>query len=449
MTLLGKIPPQAIEFEQAVLGAILLEREAIISVLDVLTPEKFYKSQHSAIYGAILALYGKGEPIDILSVRNYLSKSGELESIGGAYYLSELTSKIASSANIEYHCRIIIEKWMLRELIRNGQAAVEAGYAHDTDEFEAIEQLENELFKLISSISGKNEANINREYLSKYVLELEKTVASANRGDVIGIPSGLNALDKELGGLRSSDLIIIAARPAMGKTSLALNIALNCGCPAGFFSLEMSTRQLMNRAISQVSGVDNFRIQQGKIYQDEWDSIHEASDKIADMGLIIDDTPGISIVQLRGRVKSMVRKNKIGLLLVDYLQLIHSREKGQNREQEINTISRTLKEIAKENDIPVIALSQLSRAVEVRGGDKKPILSDLRESGAIEQDADIVIFPHRPEYYDIKLFDDGTPTEGIAELVIAKNRNGGTGSVMVGWDKRHTKFHNLNDQPQF
>ena len=441
----GKLPPQAQDLEEAVLGAILIESAAIDTVADILKIEMFYSLANQQIFEAIINLYNGSKPIDMLTVAYELKQSGKLESSGGNYAIAELTSRVTSSANIEYHARIISQKFVQRELIKTSSETINACYSDETDIFDTLTKADIVRDEMLNKITVKKEVS-NSELLLSTLIELEKIPDNDN--GITGVPSGIAAIDKITGGWQKSDLIIIAARPAMGKSSfvlsIALNAALNYGIPVAFFSLEMSNSQLMLKQMSINTGISLQKFRKRQLSHLDFQNIHFQADEISQTKIFWDDTPGISMTELRAKCRKLKRRENIGLIVIDYLQLMTSGEKrnGMNREQEISLISRSLKGLAKEIDVPVLALSQLSRAVESRPGvnGKKPILSDLRESGAIEQDADIVSFIYRPEYYGIEETDTGLSTDGLAELIIAKHRNGAVDDVLMHFDKETTAF---------
>lgn len=446
----GRKQPQAIELEEAVLGALMIDREAVMQVLDTLTPEGFYLESHQLIYGSIINLFNRSNPIDLLTVTEELRRSGDLEKVGGPYYLVELSNRVASSANIEYHSRIILEKWMQRKLIEAGTMILRDGYSDEIDIFEQIESAEKSIFD-VTARTNKKDAKSARDISRKVLLNIERASQKRNEGGVTGVPTGLAEIDRKTGGLQNSDLIIIAARPGMGKTGLALTIATNAaksGHAVGFFSLEMSETQLMARVIGGETLVSPNRMMNGDIRDYEWQHLQSTIESFDNLQLFIDDTAAIHLTALRAKARRMKMKYGISLFIIDYLQLMKSSEKGSNREQEISRISQGLKALAKELDVPVIALSQLSRAVETRGGAKRPQLSDLRDSGSIEQDADIVAFIYRPEYYEILEDENGQSLKGIAEIIFAKHRNGGTGTEQVRFEAEFAKFSDLNKPTQ-
>ena len=440
---IGKLPPQAVDLEEAVLGALMLDKDALTNVIDILQPASFYKEAHTRIFSAIQRLFQRSEPIDILTVTHELKKSGELEIIGGAYYITQLTNRVASAANAEYHARIISQKFIQRELIRISTETIKNSYEDTTDIFDLLDKAEKDLFGIV-------EGNIRKNYdkmstlIRGAITEIEK--ARQSKTGVTGVESGFTALDRMTSGWQKSDLVIIASRPAMGKTafvlSLARNAAVDFNRPVAVFSLEMSSLQLVNRLIASESEISAEKLKKGQLEEHEFQQLNAKITKLADAPIFIDDTPSLTIFELRAKARRLKQQHNISLLVVDYLQLMHAGNdmKNGNREQEISQISRSLKSMAKELEIPIIALSQLSRAVEVRGGTKKPQLSDLRESGAIEQDADMVIFIHRPEYYGFTEDESGNPTNGLAEIIISKHRNGAVGSVNLRFIDRLAKF---------
>jgi replicative DNA helicase len=446
----GKIQPQAVPLEEAVLGALMLDKDALPVVMDIVRAESFYKESHQSIYKAMLRLFEKSQPIDLLTVTEEVKKDGALEMIGGPYYIVELTNRVASAANIEYHARIIAQKHIQRELIRVATETIKDSYEDTTDVFDLLDRAEQNLFKI-------TEQNLSRSYegmstlLSKAVKQLEEL--SQKEDGLTGVPTGFTELDRLTSGWQPSDLIIVAARPGMGKTSftlaLARNASLEFGKAVAFFSLEMSNLQLVQRLISLESEISGSKLRNGKLEDYEWQQLHSSIEKMGDMKIFIDDTPGINIFELRAKCRRLKMQHDIQIIIIDYLQLMTGGgdNKG-NREQEISMISRSLKGLAKELSVPVIALSQLSRAVETRGGAKRPMLSDLRESGAIEQDADIVSFIYRPEYYDILEDEEGNSLKNVAELIVAKHRNGATDTIKMKFIAQYAKFTNLED-PNF
>ncbi|HEA29035.1 MAG TPA: replicative DNA helicase [Leeuwenhoekiella sp.] len=445
----GKIPPQAIDLEQVVLGAMMIDKKGVDEIIDILTPEVFYKESHQHIYDAVRTLFENGEPIDLLTVSEQLRKMSKLDKAGGDYYLIQLTQKVSSSAHIEYHARIILQKYIQRSLIKISNEIIEEAYDETTDVFDLLDHAESKLYEV-------TQGNIKRssETAQSLVIQAKKKIEEiSNKEGLSGIPSGFDRLDKLTSGWQPSDLIIVAARPGMGKTALTLsmarNIAVGQGIPVAFFSLEMASVQLITRLISSETGLSSEKLRTGKLEKHEWEQLNHKVAALEKAPLFIDDTPSLSIFDLRAKARRLASQHGIKMVVIDYLQLMTAggSQKNGNREQEISMISRNLKALAKELDVPVIALSQLSRAVETRGGSKRPLLSDLRESGAIEQDADIVSFIYRPEYYKIDEWDDEerSPTDGQAEFIVAKHRNGGLESIRLKFIGHLGKFDNLDD----
>jgi len=441
----GKIPPQAIDFEEAVIGAIMLEQNALHSISELLKPELFYKDAHQRIISAILRLINKATPVDLLTVAEELKKSGELEVIGGAFYLTQLTNRIASGANVEYHIRIIIQKFILRELIQISSEVQKDAYDDSVDVFDLLDKAQNLLFQV-------SEGNIRRGHgnMQNLIAEAIKQIETArNKPDGLsGVPSGFSELDRLTSGWQNSDLIVLAARPGMGKTafvlSMARNIAVDYNRPIAFFSLEMSSIQLVTRLISSETELEAEKLKKGNLEDYEWHQLHSKIGKLIDAPLYIDDTPALTIYELKTKCRRLKSQYDIQIVFVDYLQLmVGSGDAKGNREQEISNISRSLKSMAKELNVPVIAISQLSRAVETRGGIKRPVLSDLRESGAIEQDADMVIFIYRPEYYKIYEDEKGNSLRAKAEIIVAKHRNGAIKDIVLNFYDKFAKFSDI------
>ena len=444
---IGKLPPQAVDLEEAVLGALMLDKDALTNVIDILQPKSFYKEAHNRIFGAIQRLFQRSEPIDILTVTQELKKSGELEIVGGAYYISQLTNRVASAANAEFHARIIAQKFIQRELIRISTETIRDAYEDTSDVFDLLDSAEKNLYTIVESNIRKNYDKMHT-LIGEAIKEIEN--ARNQKTGVTGVESGFTALDRITSGWQRSDLVIIAARPAMGKTAFVLSVARNAAVdftkPVAVFSLEMSSLQLVNRLIASESELPAEKLKKGQLEEYEFQQLNAKIGKLSEAPLFIDDTPALTIFELRAKARRLKQQHDISMIIVDYLQLMHAGGDGKgNREQEISSISRALKSIAKELNIPIIALSQLSRAVETRGGDKKPQLSDLRESGAIEQDADMVLFIHRPEYYNLTEDETGASTQGVAEIIIAKHRNGPTGSVKLRFIDRLAKFTDLEN----
>ena len=441
---LGKMPPQAVELEEAVLGALMLEN-CINDVFDVLGEDSFYKPSNSIIYGIILQMYKRSMPIDILTVTQELKKEGQLEIVGGAWYITQMTNRVASSANVEFHSRIIQQKYIARELIRMCTELINDAYDESADCFELIETLEKSLTAVSKNLSvGKVEI----------IASLWNDVVDHNQklltmGGVSGVPTGYKNLDSITGGWQEASLIILAARPAMGKTSLACNFARNAAVdynkPGVIFSLEMPARQIATRIFSLESKVSNTNFMRRGIPLDQMTFIESDCTRLINSPIYIDDTASLNLTELKTKARKLAREKNIEWIVIDYLQLMSGdkNEKKGNREQEISAISRGLKILAKELNIPIIALSQLSRQSENRP-DKRPQLADLRESGAIEQDADMVIFIHRPEYYGILEDENGENTQGTAEIIFSKNRNGGIGTEKLRWIDYLTKFEAID-----
>jgi len=444
---LGRVPPQAIDIEQAVLGAMMLEKMAINDTIDILQPSTFYDPKHQYIYKAIRELFGGSSPIDILTVTNRLKENGELEAAGGVVYIAQLTNRVASTAHIEFHARIIAEKHIKRELIRMSSEVIRDAYDDTQDVFDVLNNAEGELFQIAENHLGRSVEPM-QTVVRKAIEEIEK--ATKNSDGISGIPTGFHDLDRLTSGWQRSDMIVLAARPGMGKTafvlSMARNTAVDHNMGVAIFSLEMSAVQLVKRLISSESRLSAEKLRKGDLREHEFQQLHSRITKLATAPIYIDDTPGISVFDLRAKCRRLKMQHNIEIIIIDYLQLMSAGgSKGSgNREQEISTISRSIKEIAKELNVPVIALSQLSRSVEQRGGDKKPILSDLRESGAIEQDADIVSFIYRPEYYGFLHDDDGNSYQGIGEIIIAKHRNGALDKVRLRFISEYARFENVD-----
>jgi len=440
---LGKMPPQAVELEEAVLGALMLEKDAINHVVDILNAESFYKESHKEIYKAIVDLFSKQEPIDILTVTDQLRKNATLELAGGSYYITELTSKVSSAAHVEFHSRIITEKAIKRELIRIATDVHREAYEDTTDVFDLLDKTEQSLFN-VSEINIKKDYADMKSIMAEAILELE--AKKLHSDGLTGIPTGFTSLDRITSGWQRSDLVIIAARPSMGKTAFVVsamrNAAVDFKKPVAIFSLEMASIQLVNRLISAEAELESDKIKRGKLEDYEWEQLNHKTRSLSEAPIFIDDTPALSILELRAKSRKLVSQHNVELIIIDYLQLMtgDSSKSGGNREQEIASISRSLKNIAKELNVPIIALSQLSRAVEVRGGTKRPQLSDLRESGSIEQDADMVIFLYRPEYYGMTQDEEGNNVKGMAEVIISKHRNGSLGTVRLRFIGQFTKF---------
>lgn len=446
----GKLPPQVTDFEEAVLGAMMIDKKGIDEVIDILQPDAFYKEGHKYIFEAIDQLFVGNQPIDLLTVSAQLRKNAKLDLAGGDAYLVSLTQKISSSAHIEFHSRVILQKFIQRSLIRISNEIIEDAYDETTDVFDLLDKAEAKLYEVTQGNIKKSS-----ETAQSLVAQAKKRIEEiSTKEGLSGLPTGFHKLDELTSGWQPSDLIIIAARPGMGKTafvlSMARNIAIEAGAGVAFFSLEMSSVQLITRLISSETGLSSEKLRTGKLEKHEWEQLNVKVKDLERAPLFIDDTPSLSIFDLRAKARRLASQYGIKLIVIDYLQLMTaggSQKGGGNREQEISTISRNLKALAKELDIPVIALSQLSRAVETRGTSKRPLLSDLRESGAIEQDADIVSFIYRPEYYKIEEWDDEfrSPTAGQAEFIVAKHRNGGLDNIRLKFLGMYGKFDNLDE----
>lgn len=444
----GKLPPQAVEVEEAVLGALMLERDAYVSIADTIDSRSFYKEEHQKIFDAIKALSSNEKPVDLLMVTQELKDREQLEAVGGPGYITQLTERVASAAHIEFHARIIAQKFMQRELIRVSSEIQSKAYDDTIDVDDLIDFSESSLFQ-VSEGNIKKETVPIKPVLNLAVLQIEKAMGQPD--GLSGVPSGFTALDRITSGWQKTDLVIIAARPAMGKTAFVLSMARNMAVEhkqgVAFFSLEMSSLQLVNRLIAAETQLGAEKIKTGKLEDYEWAQLNQRIKTLDSAPIFIDDTPALSIFEFRAKCRRLKMQHDINIIIVDYLQLMTagSDNKG-SREQEVSTISRSLKAIAKELDVPILALSQLSRAVESREG-KRPQLSDLRESGAIEQDADIVTFIHRPEYFGITEDENGNSLLGVAEIIIAKHRNGATADVPLRFQKEMAKFSDLD--PQF
>tara|TARA_B100001093_G_C26851403_1_gene1025344 strand:- start:2343 stop:3824 length:1482 start_codon:yes stop_codon:yes gene_type:complete len=444
---LGKLPPQALDLEESVLGALMLEKDALTDVIDILKPENFYKDANKEIYKSIIDLFNESEPVDLLTVTSQLKKNGKLEYVGGSYYVTQLTTRVNSASNIEYHARIILEQSIKRQLIEVSGEVQKDAYEDTTDVFDLLDNTEQSLFDISESHIRKNYSQV-KGLMKEAIDELQ---AKKTRKDgITGVPSGFIDLDNITSGWQPSDLVIIAGRPSMGKTALVLSMMRNASIdhemPIALFSLEMSSLQIVNRLISSEAELDSDKIKKGNLKDYEWQQLLHKTDQLNNAKIFIDDTPALTILELRAKSRRLKSQHNIQCIIVDYLQLM-SGEYGKssgNREQEIASISRSLKAIAKELNVPVLALSQLSRAVETRGGDKRPVLSDLRESGSIEQDADMVLFIYRADRYDITEDEDGNLTAGVAEVLLRKNRNGPTGKVKLKFIERYAKFADLS-----
>ena len=435
---LGKVPPHDDEAEQAVIGSMLTDKDAVISAIEVLKPEDFYREDNKTIYGAIMNLYAKAEPIDIITLKDELTSLGKLEPVGGLEYLATLPDKVPTTANVEKYIKIVEEKSILRSLIKTANELIEIGYDQNEEVEVLMDNAEKKIFDLMQRKSQKGYSSI-RDILVDSFTELEQLYNQKQH--ITGVASGFIDLDNKTAGFHKSELVLIAARPAMGKTAFALNIAtyaaVSANTPVVVFSLEMSKEQCANRILCSQAMVDSEKVAKGDISDEDWSKLAIASGELSESaGIYIDDSAGINIAEIRAKCRKLKLEKNIGLVVIDYLQLIQGSGNTKSREQEIAEISRSLKILAKEIDVPVIALSQLSRAPEARP-DHRPMLQDLRESGSIEQDADIVMFLYRDDYYNPE-----TEAKNIAEVIIAKHRAGPTGTVELLWMPSYTKFAN-------
>jgi len=443
----GKLQPQALELEKAVLGALMIDNESLSDAIDSLQAEYFYAPKHQKIFEAIVNLFNNTQPVDILTVSEELKRMEMFKEIGGLAYISELTNNVSSSSNTEFHARIIAEKFIKRSLINISRKISNDAFDDSVDIFDLLNDAEANLFTVTEGTLRKSYDKMSS--LIKGALENIETLRNKEDG-LSGVPSGFTNVDRVTSGWQKSDLVIVAARPGMGKTAFALtmarNIAVDHNTPIGFFSLEMSSEQLVNRLIASEAELGASKLRKGDLADHEMVQLHEKIKHLSEAPIFIDDTPGLSIFELRAKARRLVKNHGVKIIMIDYLQLMTAGGTGGNREQEISTISRSLKGIAKELKIPVIALSQVNRGVESRTGvgSKRPMLSDLRESGAIEQDADIVTFIYRPEYYKIYEWDNGDDSRGQGELIIAKHRNGSLNNVRLKFTGEFAKFSDLD-----
>jgi replicative DNA helicase len=439
-----KIPPQSIEVEQAVLGSMLLDKEAIGKAIEIIDKDSFYRDDHQKIFSAIVDLYDKNQPVDIITVSDELTRRKELDNVGGRLYLLELTEKIATTANIEYHASIVLEKATLRKLIETSTQIVSQCYDASLEVDDLLDRAEQGIFNI--SEKRIKEGFVSIGDLLPHTFEAIEEYQKKG-GMVTGLPTSFIELDTLTGGLQNSDLIVVASRPSMGKTafclSIAEHIAIEERVPVGIFSLEMAKSQLAQRMLCSRARFSTYKMRTGRISDHEYSNLAVAVGPLAEAKIFIDDTPNIGILQMRAKARRLKAQFEVGLVIVDYLQLMQGPRGTESRQQEISLISRSLKGLAKELEVPVIAVSQLSRKVEDRGGDKRPMLADLRESGAIEQDADVVIFVYRPEFYGIEKFKDGAPSEGVAEIIVSKHRNGPTGNLRLTFIKDYARFENM------
>lgn len=438
---LAKVPPQNLEAEQAVLGALMLEPETGSSVFEILQPEDFYRDNHRLIFMALRDLFERGDPVDLVSVAEALRQTGRLEQVGGIATVSQIARSVPSAVNIEFYAKIVAEKSMLRQLIRVAGRIAEKGYEPGEEAASLLAEAEKLILDLTQRQVKDGFESIRNILLSTF----EKIeMLYAHKGNITGVPTFFTELDRMTSGWQPSDLVIIAARPSMGKTALVLNMAQNAAVrghvPVAVFSLEMSKEQLVQRMLCSEAMVDQQRVRTGDLLDTDWPKLTRAVGPLSDAPIFIDDTVGISLVELRSKARRLKMEQGLGLIIIDYLQLMTLGRRAENRQQEVASISRGLKGIARELSVPVIALSQLNRGVEQRQ-DKRPIMSDLLESGAIEADADVISFIYRDEYYNPE-----TEKKGIAEIIIAKHRNGPVGTVELGYLKEFTKFVNLERQ---
>jgi replicative DNA helicase len=434
-----RIPPQNIEAEQAVLGAIFLEPTALTTASEILVPEDFYRASHQKIFRTMLQLSDRGEPVDLVTVTSELADANSLEEIGGVSYLTELANAVPTAANIEYYAKIVEEKSILRRLIRTATSIAQDGYTREDE----VEDLLNEAERKILEVSQRKNTSGFQNIKDILVKTYDNIEMLHNRkGEITGIPTGFIELDRMTAGFQRSDFIIVAARPSVGKTAFALNIAQNVATKTGenvaIFSLEMGAQQLVMRMLCAEGNINAQNLRTGKLTTEDWGKLTMAMGSLSNAGIYIDDTPGIRVSEIRAKCRRLKQEQGLGMVLIDYLQLIQgSGRNRENRQQEVSEISRSLKALARELDVPVIALSQLSRSVEQRQ-DKRPMMSDLRESGSIEQDADIVAFLYRDDYYD-----KDSENKNIIEIIIAKQRNGPVGTVQLAFIKEYNKFVNL------
>lgn len=448
-TSLGHMPPQAVDIEKVVLGALMIDTDAFSVVSELLSPDTFYEPRHQKIYNAIRTLNFNEQPVDMMTVCEELKHEGSYDEVGAPTYIVDLTQLVASSANIEFHARILAQKYVARQLISYASNVETKAFDEAQDIDELMQEAEGSLFEL-------SQRNMRQDYvqIAPVVLQARELIQKAynNTGGITGVPTGYAEFDKITSGWQASDLIIIAGRPAMGKTSFALSLAKNIAIdnhdPVAFFSLEMNNVQLVNRIISNVCSISGSKILTGQLDESDWANLDKNIDKMKEAPLYVDDTPGLSVFELRTKARRLVREKGVKVIMIDYLQLMNANGmKFNSRQEEVSTISRSLKGLAKELDIPIIALSQLSRAVEQRPGEegKRPQLSDLRESGAIEQDADMVLFVHRPEYYHIYADANGNDLRGMAQICIAKHRKGATKDVILKFQGEYTRFANPDE----
>ena len=435
-----RIPPQALDVERAVLGSMLIDSSAVGAVLEVLDETAFYQTAHRQLFAAIISLYDKGQPVDQITVVQELTRRKKLEEVGGAFAVAQLAGDVGTSVNAEYHARIILEKSLRRKMINISAQVASECYAQSQDGFQLLDRAEQRFFSLSQGSIGRGFKQIESILHDTFEI-IEK--AHKRAGAYSGLATGYKDLDELTAGLQPSEMIVVAGRPGMGKTAFGINVARNVAVkekvPVGIFSLEMSEQQVAQRLLCAEARVDSHLLRTGKLSEDEWSRLAAWSSKLMEAPIFVDDSPGISILEMRAKARRLKIEHGVGLIIVDYLQLITTHDRSENRQQEISIISRSLKAIAKELNIPVVACAQLSRAVETRGGDRKPILSDLRESGSIEQDADVVLFLYRPEVYGIT-DDEGQEQLGVAKVLIEKQRNGPLGVANLTWVSKYARF---------
>jgi replicative DNA helicase len=436
------VPPHSTEAEVAVLGAMMMDREAVSKVLEILEPECFYHEAHQTIFAAMIEMFNRAVTVDLITLNNELSRSGQLERVGGMYAIADIASRTITAANVDHHARIVMERWLKRSMIRVAGNIIADCYDDTTDALEQVDRAEQQIFEVAEKRLKRSYSGMHK--LTKDALDKVFALSQGDGDGITGVPTGFTQLDSMLSGLQPSDLVILAARPSMGKTAFALTVAREAAKrnkPVGLFSLEMSAQQLVLRLISADAEIDLQSLRAGRLTPVQIQEIVKKIDGLMNTPIYIDDSAALTPVEFRAKCRRMKTQHDVQMIIVDYLQLMHA-PKAESREREISMISHTLKQVAKELNVPVVALSQLNRASESRT-DKKPMLSDLRESGSIEQDADVVMIIHRPEYYKLKECSDGTPAENIAEVIVAKQRNGPTGEVKLYYNKRLASFHDL------
>ncbi|NQT24315.1 replicative DNA helicase [candidate division KSB1 bacterium] len=448
-TVFDRVPPQSLEAERAVLGSIMLDNDCIGRVIELLDERCFYRTSNQKIYSAVLTLFERNEPVDLITLSEVLKRTKMLDEIGGAYYLTELAESVPSAANVEYHARIVLERYLLRMLITESAGIAQDCFESNENVFDLLDRAEQRIFRL-----SERRLSNTFQHIDKIMHGAMEKVESfhARQGMVTGVPTGFTQLDELTSGFQNGELIVVAGRPSMGKTAFCLNIARNAAIlgqfPVGIFSLEMSREQLALRLLCAEARVDAHRVRTGTLADDQWKNLSACVGTLTEAPIFIDDTPAMTVLEMRAKARRLKKEKNLGMLVIDYMQLMQGPRGVESRQQEISAISRSLKALSKELDIPVVALSQLSRAVESRGGDKRPMLSDLRESGAIEQDADVVIFIYRPEFYGIAVNDDGQSVEGRAEIIIGKQRNGPVGTIHLSFVKQWAKFENYITERQ-